>query len=193
MLEVICSCHTCSLDVTEQGHSSHNPVVRVSCPGRRGWCAQTDCCDVGKVSAPRLLVNRTEVQLGVPQVVGGVDGIQVDHREGSEEYLGRRLHQTAALTVPPSTIQVEPMYIDTLWWRLGDILFHHPCHVIVQEYRVQCPATMGPCYFLTHGCQEALRVEEASHPEDIGPSLKDPGKELAITLQQFSEPEAKCR
>ena len=63
------------LDVTEQCHTSQDPVVWVGCVGRGGGSAHTDCCDVGEVCALRLLVHRAEVELGVPQVVRRVDGI----------------------------------------------------------------------------------------------------------------------
>ena len=35
-----------------------------------------------------------------------------------------------------------------------------------------------------------LRVEESSHPEDVGASLEDPAVELLVPLQQLCVPEA---
>lgn len=42
--------------------------------------------------------------------------------------------------------------------------------------------------YLSHGCQEALRVEEACHPEAVGPPFKDPSLELPVPLKQLCEP-----
>lgn len=44
---------------------------------------------------------------------------------------------------------------------------------------------------LSHGCKEALWVEEACHPEAVGTSLEDPGLKLTVSLQKLGEPEAK--
>ena len=106
------------LDVTEQGHSAEDPVVRVGCLARGGWCTKTHCCDIGEVCTTRLLVHRTEVELVVSQMVRRVDSIQVDHRERCEEDFGWRLHQTTSLPVPARSIQVETMHIHSFWWRL---------------------------------------------------------------------------
>lgn len=43
--------------------------------------------------------------------------------------------------------------------------------------------------YLSHSCQEALRVEEACHPEAVGPPFKDPSLELSVPLKQLREPE----
>ena len=43
--------------------------------------------------------------------------------------------------------------------------------------------------YLSHGCQETLRVKEARHPEAVGTPLKDPRLELSVPLQQLCEPE----
>ena len=42
---------------------------------------------------------------------------------------------------------------------------------------------------LSHGGQEALRVKESCHPEGIGSSVKTPGVELWVPLNQLGEPE----
>ena len=44
---------------------------------------------------------------------------------------------------------------------------------------------------LPHGSEEALRVEETSHPEHVGSPSEDPSMELGIPLQKFSKPEPK--
>jgi len=41
---------------------------------------------------------------------------------------------------------------------------------------------------LSHGSEEALRVEETSHPENFRSTLKTPAVELSIPLQQLSKP-----
>ena len=180
------------LYVTEQSHPPQDPVLWVSGMSRGGGCTQTDCCDVRQVSASWLLVDWAEVELGVSKMVRGVDCIQVDHRERGEEHLGRWLHQTTALAVPASTIQVQSIHIHSLWRWVGHIFPHHTGHVIVQQHRVECPALVSASHLLSHGCQEALRIEEASHPEHVRPGLEDPAGELAVPLQQFCEPESQC-
>ena len=92
------------LDVTEQGHSPEDPVVRVGCLAWGGWCTKTNCCDVGEVCATRLLVHWTEIQFVVSQMVGGVDSIEVDHRERGEEDFGRRFHEATGLAIPACSI-----------------------------------------------------------------------------------------
>lgn len=37
--------------------------------------------------------------------------------------------------------------------------------------------------YLSHGCQEALWVEEACHPEAFGLPFKDPSPELSIAIK----------
>lgn len=44
--------------------------------------------------------------------------------------------------------------------------------------------------YLSHGCQEALWVEKACHPEAVGTPFKDPSPELPVSIKQFCEPEA---
>lgn len=52
---------------------------------------------------------------------------------------------------------------------------------------------MCPGHLLSHSSEEALRVEETRHPEDIGAGSEDPLGELTIALYKFCEPEAQCR
>ena len=44
----------------------------------------------------------------------------------------------------------------------------------------------------TSTCEPYLRVKESSHPEAGRPSIKEPGTELTVTIQQVSEPETQC-
>ena len=44
-------------------------------------------------------------------------------------------------------------------------------------------------HLLSHGRQEALRVEEPRHPETVWSSLEHPAPELGVPLQELGEPE----
>ena len=43
--------------------------------------------------------------------------------------------------------------------------------------------------FLSHSSEEALRVEEASHPEHIRATIENPSGELTVSFQELREPE----
>ena len=43
--------------------------------------------------------------------------------------------------------------------------------------------------YLSHGCEESLRVEESRHPEGVGPPVKAPGVKLLVPVKQLGEPE----
>lgn len=62
---------------------------------------------------------------------------------------------------------------------------HLLCSSAVAEHGVA-----WSCVYLSHGCQEALWVEEACHPEAVGTPFKDPSPELPVPIEQFCEPEA---
>lgn len=47
--------------------------------------------------------------------------------------------------------------------------------------------------YLSHGGEEALGVEEACHPEDVGTAMLHPAAELCISLQQLCVPEPQRR
>ncbi len=53
------------LDVTEQGHTPEDPVVRVGGIAGCGWGTQGYSCDIRQVRATRLLVDGAHVELGV--------------------------------------------------------------------------------------------------------------------------------
>lgn len=92
------------LDVTQKGHSSQDPVI---------WGqdrAQIHHGDEGQVSAPRLLVNRTHVQLGVLGR-GGINGEDVQHRQLREEHLGGGFCELPIPSVPGRAVHVEPINI----------------------------------------------------------------------------------
>ena len=77
----------------------------------------------------------------------------------------------------------------TFRWRTRDVLFHEFCDVIVQDNGVQGPAFVSSGDLLSHGSQEALWVEEASHPEDSGAAVEHPAAELGVAVQEVCEPE----
>ena len=83
------------------------------------------------------------------------------------------------------------MHVHTLsgWGR--HFLLDHLGDIVVQDYRVQSPPLVSSGDLLPHGGEEALWVEETSHPEHVGSPGEDPSMELSIPLQQFSEPETK--
>ena len=47
--------------------------------------------------------------------------------------------------------------------------------------------------FLSHGSEETLRVEEASHPEHIRATVENPGGELSVSFQELREPKPQGR
>ena len=99
---------------------------------RRGRSTQADGSDVCEVCTSWLLVDRAEVELAVPQVVRGVDSVEVDDRERSEKDLGWWFHEATALAIPACSVQVQTIHIHTLCWRLGHIFLHHTSHVVVE-------------------------------------------------------------
>ena len=57
------------------------------------------------------------------------------------------------------------MNVYSLWWRVMNILFSKSCHQILTNHTVQSPAFVTSGNFLSHSCQETLRVEKSSHPK----------------------------
>ena len=187
------TCYRCLylLDVTQQSHASQYPVVGVAGQCWCRWSLEGHCCDVGEVSAAGLLVHGALVQLAIVGVLGRVHRIQVDHWEGREEDLGLLLHQTAVFAVPASPVLVQPVHVHAFsgWGR--HLLLDHLGDIVVQDHRVQSPPLVSSGDLLPHGSEEALRVEETSHPEHVGSPSEDPSMELGIPLQKFSKPEPK--
>lgn len=174
------------LGVAQQSHTPQDPVIWVL------YRLQEEREDVGEVRAPWLPVDWTLIE---PGLLGahGVDGIDVDHGEKGEEDLGRGFDEFAVAAVPACTVQEQTVHVDTFWRRATDVFLHESCHVIVEYHAVQGPALVGSGDLLPHGSQEALWIEEAGHPEDVRSTLKTPGVELGIPLDQVSEPETKGR
>lgn len=63
------------------------------------------------------------------------------------------------------------------------------CHLVPSPAVGKQVESLMPSVYLSHGCQEALWVEEACHPEAVGPPFKDPSLELTVPLKQLCEPE----
>lgn len=95
-----------SLNVTEQGHTPHYPVVWIGSMSWGGRSAQAHSCDVGQVSTTWLLVDWAHVELRIPEVVSGVDSIQVNDWEGSEQDLGWWLCEPSTPPIPAGSVQI---------------------------------------------------------------------------------------
>ena len=112
------------LDVTEEGHTPQNPVVRIGSMGRSKGGSQIHGSDVGEVGAPRLFVDGTRIHLGVLDVFSHVDGVEVNDGKRSKEHLGQWFHKLASPPVPASSIQEQTMYVDPLGGRMVDVFLH---------------------------------------------------------------------
>ena len=72
------------------------------------------------------------------------------------------------------------MDVDTLWWRVVNVLLGEPGDQILTDDRVESPPLVTSGHFLSHGGQEALGVEEPSHPKHLmGTQLTAPNPRLA--------------
>ena len=115
-----------------------------------------DCCfqeergNVGQVCALGLLVDGALVELGVfgPRVVHCID---VHHWKSNKEDFVCRLCQSAVLAVPACSFQVEPVHVDSLLGRRGDVFLELVGCVIVQHHTIQSPALVGSCHLLQSG------------------------------------------
>ena len=74
-----------------------------------------------------------------------------------------------------------------------DVLLHHLRHLVVEDDEVEGPALVLARHLLPHRREEALRVEEAGHPEADGTALEHPRVVLLLALEQVGEPEAERR
>lgn len=145
--------------------------------------------DVGQVGTTRLLVDGTLIQVGGLAGLVHVGGKNVGDWEGSVQDLGGGLYQATVPAVPAGPIQEQAVDVHTFVGRGVDVLLHHPGDLVVQYHGVQSPALVGAGNLLSHGSQETLRVEESGHPERSGSSLKQPGGELLVSVQEVGEPE----
>ena len=78
----------------------------------------------------------------------------------------------------------------TLRGSTGNVLLHHASDLIVEYDGIEGPSLVRTSDFLTHGCEEALWVEESSHPEAGWSSVEEPRAELVVAVQEVSEPES---
>ena len=81
------------------------------------------------------------------------------------------------------------MCIDLCMWVCVHACMHAWVCVCVHEYMCANSYNSMEC---TSTCEPYLRVKESSHPEAGRPSIKEPGTELTVTIQQVSEPETQC-
>ena len=61
--------------------------------------------------------------------------------------------------------EVRTVNVNSLWWRIMDILLCKSCHQILANNTVKCPSFVTSCNFLPHSSQETLRIEKSSHPK----------------------------
>lgn len=135
----------------------------------------------------------------------------MDNRHLSEEDFVRRLNQTAVASIPAGPVQIKTVDVDALYRRTGDVVLVLSGHLVVKNDAIERPAFMSTCNLLenpkqeyskrqivrrmeghlSHGCQEALRIEKAGHPEYHGTAFETPGVKLGIAFKQLGEPEAK--
>mmetsp|Transcript_11328 Transcript_11328/g.25365 ORF Transcript_11328/g.25365 Transcript_11328/m.25365 type:complete len:214 (-) Transcript_11328:1593-2234(-) len=150
------------------------------------------------VRASRILVNRTLVG-----AVGAVCGRGADLFLGhlghsryeydgqqSEQLLGRGLAQTPLRHAPRRSVHIQPVHIHALPRRGFHMLVGQLGHLGVQHYTVQGPVLVPVCArgLLLHRGQEALRVEEARHPEGQGASGVQPAAVLRVSAEQAPVP-----
>lgn len=99
-------------DITEEGNSSQDPVVR------RQDSGQHHCRDVIEVSSPWFLVDGAHIQLRV-NGAGTVNGVHVDDGQESEQHFGRGLDETRVLPVPAGSVQIQTIDIHSLLYTEG--------------------------------------------------------------------------
>ena len=71
-----------------------------------------DECDVGLVSAARLLVDRAAVEARVAVLV--LNGVHVHHGHCRKEHFGLRFNQTRVSPVPRGAVQVQAVDVHAL-------------------------------------------------------------------------------
>ena len=96
---------------------------------------------------------------------------------GEQNFWGG-IAQLSIAPVPSGSIQVQAVDVHTLWRGRSHLVFGHLCDLIEHDDAVQCPALVRSGHLLSHGRNEALRVEEASHPKDVRAAIKYPCPEL---------------
>ena len=119
-----------------------------------------------------------------------IDGIDVNDRHGLVQNLRPRLHELPCPLVEVGPLHEESVYVDPLGRMLVDLVLAVPGDQVLGDHTVQGPALVGASHLLLHGREEALGIEEARHPEDLGSAPVTPGPELSVSLNKLSEPEA---
>ena len=136
------------LDITKQGHTSQDPVIRML------GALQCQACDVGQVSTPWFLVDRADIEARVCDC--WVFCIDVDDRHDFKENFVLGLNQLAAAPVPASPFQVQAVDIDPFWWGVGDVILHLLGDIILHDHIVQGPTLMCSCHLLKNNMNSQL-------------------------------------
>ena len=93
--------------------------------------------NVRQVCAARFLVDGADIQTRVSH--NGVLGVDVNDGHDFKKNFVLGLDQFAASTVPASTFQVESVDVDTLCWRMVDVILHVLCHIVLHDHHVKGP------------------------------------------------------
>lgn len=90
-----------------------------------------------------------------------------------EQHLVDRFDQQRPLQVPAGAIDEQTVHVTALFWRFLALLRRLQFgHFVVHGDHVEGPALVGTRHLLSHGGEEALRIEEAGHPESGGTTLQ---------------------
>mmetsp|Transcript_6834 Transcript_6834/g.15120 ORF Transcript_6834/g.15120 Transcript_6834/m.15120 type:complete len:278 (+) Transcript_6834:350-1183(+) len=171
--------------------------------GAQQCCAAQHPLGAAVLTAQRECGDEVEALAGLDTVAGclvhaaallvlSLDTRHVQHRQGVEQLLGLAVHQLVLAPTPRAAIQVQAVDEDTLCRRLLERLkvLGRVRHLTGHHHVIQRPLVAGvlAVHLLLHGSQEALGVEEASHPVGLGAAQVEPLVELVKALQQASEP-----
>ena len=72
----------------------------------------------------------------------------MDNRHWSEEHFVGRLNKATVAFIPPSSIQVKPMNVNTFLRRASDVILVLSSDVIVEYNTIQSPALVSTCNLL---------------------------------------------
>ena len=79
----------------------------------------------------------------------------------------------------------------TFGGRSTNIFFHHLRNFIVKHDTIERPTLVRTRDFLSHGGEEASRVEESGHPEGGWSTFEQPRIKLLVAIEKVGEPETK--
>ena len=168
----------------EQCHAAQRPLLR------RVLGAQVHGEDEVE-PAPRLvLVCGRRVRVAVGLLVRRKHACNEEHGQRREEHLGDRVGELVARLVPTAAVEEEAVNVHALVGPLAHLVLLHVDDLGHVDNVVERPALLGvlAAHLLTVGGQEALRVEEAGEPEDVGPPALEPAGELLGAVDDGAEP-----